>query len=168
MPVAQTTLSSWGRTVIHQEDEANVWHDILARYAAFVGARARELYLKGERCLTNAPDRGRLRAGKPGRARRGARPQGLWLRDAVAREAESAQTYGVLERQFKRHFDEAARRPGKTSDNLIYRLEMRMDNIVYRLGFGDSRAQARQTRRAWAFPVERPQARHSVGHREAR
>ena len=53
-------------------------------------------------------------------------------------------TYGVLERQFVRHFDAAARRPGKTSENLLQILEMRLDNLVYRLGFADLRAQARQ------------------------
>jgi small subunit ribosomal protein S4 len=49
-----------------------------------------------------------------------------------------------LERQFVRHFNMAARRPGKTSENLLQILEMRLDNLVYRLGFADSRAQARQ------------------------
>jgi small subunit ribosomal protein S4 len=53
-------------------------------------------------------------------------------------------TYGVLERQFHRHFVIAARRPGKTSENFLQILEMRLDNLVYRLGFADSRAQARQ------------------------
>jgi small subunit ribosomal protein S4 len=53
-------------------------------------------------------------------------------------------TYGILERQFHREFDMAARRPGKTSENLLQILEMRLDNLVYRLGFADSRAQARQ------------------------
>jgi len=53
-------------------------------------------------------------------------------------------TYGVLERQFRKHFNQAARRPGKTSENLLQILEMRLDNLVYRLGFADSRAQARQ------------------------
>jgi small subunit ribosomal protein S4 len=53
-------------------------------------------------------------------------------------------TYGVLERQFRKHFDAAARRSGKTSENLLQLLEMRLDNLVYRLGFADSRAQARQ------------------------
>jgi small subunit ribosomal protein S4 len=53
-------------------------------------------------------------------------------------------TYGVLERQFRKHFGVAARRPGKTSENLLQVLEMRLDNLVYRLGFADSRAQARQ------------------------
>jgi len=53
-------------------------------------------------------------------------------------------TYGVLERQFTKHFGAAARRAAKTSENLLQILEMRLDNLVYRLGFADSRAQARQ------------------------
>ncbi len=53
-------------------------------------------------------------------------------------------TYGVLERQFRRAFAEAERQPGMTGDNLLVLLERRLDNVVYRLGFADSRAQARQ------------------------
>jgi len=53
-------------------------------------------------------------------------------------------TYGILERQFSKHFTTAARRPGRTSENLLQILEMRLDNLVYRLGLADSRAQARQ------------------------
>jgi len=53
-------------------------------------------------------------------------------------------TYGLLERQFRKTFNTAARRPGRTGENLLQILEMRMDNLVYRLGFADSRAQARQ------------------------
>jgi len=53
-------------------------------------------------------------------------------------------TYGVLERQFKRTFAEAMRQKGITGDNLLVMLERRLDNVVYRLGFADSRAQARQ------------------------
>ncbi len=53
-------------------------------------------------------------------------------------------TYGVLERQFRRHFSEAERLPGLSGENLLLILEMRLDNVVYRLGFADSRRQARQ------------------------
>ncbi|OGO02147.1 MAG: 30S ribosomal protein S4 [Chloroflexi bacterium RBG_13_52_14] len=52
--------------------------------------------------------------------------------------------YGVLERQFKRHYSEAERRPGLTGENLLQILEMRLDNVAHRLGFADSRRQARQ------------------------
>jgi small subunit ribosomal protein S4 len=53
-------------------------------------------------------------------------------------------SYGVLERQFRRLFEEAKGSPGATGDNLLVLLERRLDNVVYRLGFADSRAQARQ------------------------
>jgi len=52
--------------------------------------------------------------------------------------------YGVLERQFRRYYREAVRRKGPTGANLVIVLESRLDNVVYRLGFADSRAQARQ------------------------
>lgn len=52
--------------------------------------------------------------------------------------------YGVLERQFRRHFEEAERNPGATGENLLRILESRLDNVVYRLGLADSRKQARQ------------------------
>ena len=52
--------------------------------------------------------------------------------------------YGVLERQFRRYFAEAERRPGVTGENLLQLLERRLDNVVYRLSFAGSRSQARQ------------------------
>ena len=52
--------------------------------------------------------------------------------------------YGVLERQFRRYFAEADRRKGKTGENLLQLLESRLDNVVYRMGFGSTRAEARQ------------------------
>jgi small subunit ribosomal protein S4 len=52
--------------------------------------------------------------------------------------------YGVLEQQFRRHFAEAQRRPGATGSNLLTILELRLDNVVYRLAFAESRKQARQ------------------------
>lgn len=52
--------------------------------------------------------------------------------------------YGVLEKQFRKHFEEVKNKSGATGDLLMTRLEMRLDNVVYRLGFASSRAQARQ------------------------
>ena len=101
-----------------------------------------KLFLKGEKCFTKCTlDR---RPSKPGQhgAARGRKPSGYATQ--LREKQKVRKTYGILERQFKRHFDEAARRAGKTSDNLMQLLEMRMDNIVYRFGFADSRAQARQ------------------------
>lgn len=101
-----------------------------------------KLYLKGEKCVTKCTlDRRASKPGQHGAARsRKASGYSLQLRE----KQKVRKTYGILERQFKRHFDEAARRTGKTSDNLMQLLEMRMDNIIYRFGFADSRAQARQ------------------------
>lgn len=53
-------------------------------------------------------------------------------------------TYGVLERQFRTYYQEAARRKGATGENLLQLLESRLDNVVYRMGFGSTRAEARQ------------------------
>jgi small subunit ribosomal protein S4 len=52
--------------------------------------------------------------------------------------------YGVLERQFRRYFTEAMSRKGSTGENLLQLLEMRLDNVVYRMGFGSTRAESRQ------------------------
>jgi small subunit ribosomal protein S4 len=52
--------------------------------------------------------------------------------------------YGILERQFRKYFAEAARRQGSTGDNLLKLLESRLDNVVYRMGFGSTRAESRQ------------------------
>ena len=53
-------------------------------------------------------------------------------------------TYGVMEKQFRRYYDEASRRPGKTGDNLLQLLESRLDNVVYRAGFARTRRHSRQ------------------------
>ena len=61
------------------------------------------------------------------------------------REKQKARfTYGVMEKQFHRYYDEASRRPGKTGDNLLQMLELRLDNVVYRAGFARTRRHARQ------------------------
>jgi small subunit ribosomal protein S4 len=66
--------------------------------------------------------------------------RGLQLREKQRGRA----VYGILERQFQRYYEEAVRRHGVTGENLLRTLELRLDNIAYRLGFADSRAQARQ------------------------
>lgn len=65
---------------------------------------------------------------------------GLQLRE----KQKLRRIYGVLERQFKRYYEEAARRKGSTGENLLKLLESRLDNVVYRMGFGATRAEARQ------------------------
>jgi small subunit ribosomal protein S4 len=119
----------------------------MARYTGPVCKLCRregvKLFLKGDRCLSNkcAIERRNTRPGQHGQARpRKQSGYALQLRE----KQKVRRTYGVLERQFQRYFNTAARRAGKTSDNLVQVLEMRLDNIVYRLGFADSRSQARQ------------------------
>ena len=101
-----------------------------------------KLMLKGERCTTKkcAVERRNLPPGQQRMRRRKVSDRGLQLRE----KQKGRHTYGVLERQFRKHFDEASRRPGVTGDNLLQILETRLDNVVYRLGFADSRRQARQ------------------------
>lgn len=111
-----------------------------------------KLFLKGERCLGPkcGIERRRYPPGQHGQAR-GRKPSeyGLQLRE----KQKCRRTYGVLERQFRKHFSEAARLPGATGENLLRVLESRLDNVVYRLGFADSRAQARQLVRHGHFVV---------------
>ncbi|MCZ7560957.1 MAG: 30S ribosomal protein S4 [Burkholderiaceae bacterium] len=81
---------------------------------------------------------------KPGQHGRtsGARPSdyGIQLRE----KQKVKRMYGVLERQFRRYFAEAERRRGNTGENLLKLLESRLDNVIYRMGFGSTRAEARQ------------------------
>ena len=104
-----------------------------------------KLMLKGEKCPTpkcplekkNTPPGG----GRPPARRRG----GISDRGLQLREKQKVRfSYGVLERQFRRLFAEAKKSPGATGEILLILLERRLDNVVYRLGFADSRTQARQ------------------------
>ena len=70
--------------------------------------------------------------------------------------------YGVLERQFRRYFAEAERRKGNTGANLLFLLESRLDNVVYRMGFGSTRAEARQLVSHKAHHGQRPGRQHLV------
>lgn len=101
-----------------------------------------KLYLKGEKCFSpKCPfERRPYPPGPRSMRRRKVSDRGLQLREKQRARA----TYGVLERQFRRYYAEAARRHGVSGDNLLRILEMRLDNLVYRLGFADSRAQGRQ------------------------
>ena len=102
-----------------------------------------KLMLKGERCSSpkcpiekkNASSRGRFQGRAPKISDRG-----LQLRA----KQKVRFSYGMMEQQFRRFFSEATRTGGNTGENLLILLERRLDNVVYRLGFGDSRAQARQ------------------------
>jgi small subunit ribosomal protein S4 len=101
-----------------------------------------KLFLKGERCLTEkcAVER---RSYPPGEHGRGRIKQSEYL--LQLREKQKARRYyGILEKQFRLYYERAARQSGITGENLLRQLELRLDNVVYRLGFAASRAQARQ------------------------
>ena len=104
-----------------------------------------KLFLKGEKCLTDkcAVERRTYPPGEHGRGRAKQSEYRLQLRE----KQKARRLYGVLERQFRRHFAIAEGRPGVTGENLLQVLEMRLDNVVYRLGLADSRPQARQVLR---------------------
>ena len=120
----------------------------MARYTGAVCRLCRrsgeKLLLKGARCFT--PKCGVDKRPKPpgqagaGRRRRRVSDRGLQLRE----KQKARYTYGTLERQFRKTFLNAERQAGITGENLLILLERRLDNVVYRLGFADSRAQARQ------------------------
>jgi small subunit ribosomal protein S4 len=101
-----------------------------------------KLYLKGEKCYTPrcSFERRPFAPGQRSMRRRKVSDRGLQLREKQKARA----SYGVLERQFRRYYEQAVRRTGITGDNLMRILELRLDNVVFRLGFAESRAQARQ------------------------
>jgi small subunit ribosomal protein S4 len=101
-----------------------------------------KLFLKGAKCESpKCPIE--IRPYPPGEHGRGRSKDSEYL--LQLREKQKARRiYGVLEGQFRRYYDEASRRPGKTGDNLLQLLERRLDNVVYRAGFAHSRDMARQ------------------------
>jgi len=115
-----------------------------------------KLYLKGARCdgpkcpIVKRQPAKNFPPGQHGQ-RRTRRPSefGLQLRE----KQKVRRFYGVMESQFHKHFVEAERRGGVTGDNLLQILESRLDNVVYRMGFADSRRQARQLVRHGHFMV---------------
>ncbi|MEE9400375.1 MAG: 30S ribosomal protein S4 [Dehalococcoidales bacterium] len=119
----------------------------MARYTGPVCRLCRrggeKLLLKGERCFApkcSVDKRQRPPGQKVSRRRPKISDRGLQLRE----KQKARHTYGILERQFRGLFTQAERQAGITGDNLLVLLERRLDNIVYRLGFADSRSQARQ------------------------
>ena len=101
-----------------------------------------KLYLKGDRCYSDkcAFNRRPTAPGQHGQRRRKPSEYGLQLRE----KQKARRIYGVLEKQFERYYVRAERMKGITGENLLQLLERRLDNVVYRLGFASSRAQARQ------------------------
>jgi len=102
---------------------------------------ATDLFLKSARRSISDKAKFDSKPGQHGRTS-GARTSdfGLQLRE----KQKVKRMYGVLERQFRRYFEEADRRKGNTGSNLLSLLESRLDNVVYRMGFGSTRAEARQ------------------------
>lgn len=123
--------------------------------ARYIGAKCRlcrsqkqKLMLKGDRCLSvKCPIDKKsdlLRKGLPGKAA-GLRMKKISDYGVQLKEKQKLKNiYGVLERQFRRYYDIANRKKGITGENLVEILETRLDNIVYRMHFAASRAQARQ------------------------
>jgi len=116
--------------------------------ARYLGPKAKlsrregtDLFLKSARRAIGDKAKFDSKPGQHGRTS-GARTSdyGLQLRE----KQKVKRMYGVLERQFRRYFEEADRRKGNTGANLLLLLESRLDNVVYRMGFGSTRAEARQ------------------------
>lgn len=105
-----------------------------------------KLFLKGTRCLTPkcAVERRDYPPGQQGQEAQFRRGRSSDYSLQLREKQKVRRLYGVLERQFRRTYREALTRPGLTGANLLSILERRLDNVVYRLGFAESRAQARQ------------------------
>ena len=101
-----------------------------------------KLFLKGERCYSSkcAIERRNYAPGQHGQARKKQSEYGLQLRE----KQKAKRFYGVPETQFRNLFEKAAKKQGKTGENLMIFLETRLDNVVFRLGFAASRKEARQ------------------------
>lgn len=101
-----------------------------------------KLYLKGEKCYTAkcAMEKRAYPPGQHGQRRSRLTDYALQLRE----KQKLRRTYGILEKQFRGYYTEAARIKGATGENLLQLLECRLDNVVYRMGFSSSRSEARQ------------------------
>jgi len=128
----------------------------LARYTESVCRLCRreglKLFLKGERCYTDkcAIERRNYPPGEHGQARSKFSEYALQLRE----KQKVKRMYGIMERQFRRYFHLAERSRGITGETLLLLLEQRLDNMVYRMGFAASRAEARQLVRHGHFLVD--------------
>lgn len=119
----------------------------MARYTGAVCRLCRrestKLFLKGDRCYEKCTlDRRSYAPGQhgQGQARKKVSEYGIQLRE----KQKARRIYGVLEKQFRNYFAHADRMPGITGENLLALLERRLDNVIFRLGFANSRNQARQ------------------------
>jgi len=122
----------------------------MARYSGPVCKLCRregeKLFLKGSRCLSPkcSFERRSYPPGQHGRDAQFRRGRSSDYSLQLREKQKARRVYGVLERQFRRYFREALRRSGLTGSNLLAILESRLDNTIYRLGFAESRAHARQ------------------------
>ncbi|MCI6573199.1 MAG: 30S ribosomal protein S4 [Firmicutes bacterium] len=117
--------------------------------AKLIGASCRQcrregckLFLKGERCTSKkcAFERRQTLPGQHGAARKRVTEYGLQLRE----KQKVKRAYGILEKQFRRYYEEAERMKGITGENMLSLIERRLDNVVYRMGIGASRKECRQ------------------------
>ena len=118
----------------------------MARYTEAVCRQCRregaKLFLKGDKCYGEKCPMN-IRAFAPGQHGQG-RTKNSEYGQQLREKQKAKKFYGVLESQFRSYFEMAERRPGQTGENLLSILESRLDNVVYRLGFAMSRAEARQ------------------------
>ncbi len=123
----------------------------MARYTGAVcricRREGKKMFLKGDRCFTTKcaidernEEKRKGTPGQHGMSRKKVSEYGMQLRA----KQTARRYYGLLEGQFYHYFEMAVKMPGKAGENLLFLLESRLDNVVYRLGFASSRAQARQ------------------------
>jgi small subunit ribosomal protein S4 len=140
--------------------------DSMARYTGPVCRLCRregeKLFLKGEKCsMQKCPINSRANAGAPGQhgtSRKKLSEYGQQTRE----KQKTKRIYGILEKQFRGYFEIARRTPGVTGENLLRLLEMRLDNAVYRLGYGRSRTEARQIVRHNLITVNGKKSKHPL------
>jgi small subunit ribosomal protein S4 len=110
-----------------------------------------KMYLKGDRCYSDkcAIERRPYPPGQHGQGRIKFSEYGVQLRE----KQKVKRMYGLLETQFRLYYQRAAAKKGKTGENLLQGLELRLDNVVFRMGFADTRAEARQMIRHEHFTV---------------
>jgi small subunit ribosomal protein S4 len=122
----------------------------MARYTGPVCRLCRregeKLFLKGERCFSPkcAFERRGYAPGEHGKSGQGRSDRTSDYSRQLRAKQKARRLYGILERQFRRYFTLAQRRRGLTGFNLLQTLELRLDNVVYRMGLAENRAQARQ------------------------
>jgi len=127
----------------------------MARYTGPVCRLCRregiKLYLKGDKCYSDkCPVSKRSYApGQHGQNRKKLSNYGMQLRE----KQKAKRIYGILETQFRQYYEKADRKKGITGENLLKLLETRLDNVVFRMGFGNSRVEARQLVRHGHFTV---------------